>query len=479
MKFNKVFLVGQPIGADDLPIAYHPPVGLGYIAESLNQHGIDYRVVDMAARFSDNYLIREVRRFQPDLIGISMLTAGYRRAYKLLERIKDIFPHIPIAAGGPYVSSLGERALADCSSIDYGVVLEGDETIIELCNGMAPEDIKGLIWRNDESICRNGDREFIIDLDRIAFPTYKWFRLDRYARKTIAIATSRGCPYSCIFCSVHTTMGRKFRSRSAQNVVEELKYWYKQGYRDIWIQDDNFALVPERVREICALIENGRLEGLRLALPNGLRADKVDRDLLKRMKEVNFVALAIGVESGSEKVLERIKKGEDLHTIESAISSACELGFDVSLFFIIGHPSERWEDVEASFAVALKYPIDRVFFYNLVPFPGTELYEWIDSNNYFLKNPSDYLNNPPASRDDPCFETPDLTYNERRKAFAQALEVARKVDSNRIRRRLSKYDVFIQWLGSKVYISGWFQRFYRYNPVFYNMVYKLRGFLGI
>lgn len=468
-----MLLVGQPLTTG---LANHHPVGLGYIAESLRRHDIQYKVVDMALGYSSDYLLYEIQMFQPDLIGISMLTAGYKSTYNLLDRIKIDFSEIPIVAGGPHVSSVRERALTDCTSIDYGVVLEGDETIIELCEGKDLRQIKGLMYRDNDTTCYNGDRDFIIDLDRIHFPTCHGFRLDKYLRREIPIATSRGCPYSCIFCAVHTTIGRKFRFRSPKNVVEELTYWYMRGYRKIWIQDDNFTLLPERAWQICDLIERNQLKGLSLALPNGIRADRTDRNLLKRMREVGFDALAIGVESGSERVLERIKKGEKLNELERAIKDACDLGYDVCLFFILGHPSETWQDIQASFELALKYPIDRVFFYNLIPFPGTELYEWVDSNNYFLKKPSDYLNNTSTYLNDPCFETSELSAKERKKAFAKAIEVSRKVDYNRIKHRLKRFGKIAQWTGAAVYTSNWFQVLYRNNSLFFNSVLKLRRF---
>lgn len=156
------------------------------------------------------------------------------------------------------------------------------------------------------------------------------------------ILSSRGCPFSCIFCPVSLAIGKRLRVRSAGNVVDEVDYWFKikKGYRRFSILDDNFTFYKERTIAICDEIKKRGLKNIILRCGNGIRADKVDREVLEKMKEAGFTYVSYGVESGSERVLKILKKGETIEQIENAIKTSTELGFDVTLFFVIGAPYE-------------------------------------------------------------------------------------------------------------------------------------------
>jgi radical SAM superfamily enzyme YgiQ (UPF0313 family) len=242
----------------------------------------------------------------------------------------------------------------------------------------------------------------------------------------MVIVTSRGCPYSCIYCPVTTTIGRKLRVRSPENVVDEIEFWYRRGYWRFLIADDNFTFYKDRVYGICDQVNR---RGLRIQLNchNGVRADRVDRALLERMRASGFQGIAFGVEAGTDRVLRTIKKGEHLKDITRAIQDACELGFDVALFFLIGSPGETPQDLEESFKIARTYNISDVRFYNLVPFPGTELYQWVSENNYLLRTPEEYLNGGMQWVNKPIFETPTLSTKQRKAAFRRGLAIGRRV----------------------------------------------------
>jgi radical SAM superfamily enzyme YgiQ (UPF0313 family) len=254
--------------------------------------------------------------------------------------------------------------------------------------------------------------------------------MEMYRTKAIPIVTSRGCPYNCIYCSAKLTMGSVFRFRRPENIFGEVKYWYKKEYRHFYIFDDNFTLIKERVHEFCGIIEKSRISDLVFACDNGVRADRVDKELLTRMKGVGFRYISFGVEAGTNKVLKAIKKGEHIEVIEDAIKNACELGFEVTLFFLIGSPTETMEDIRESIKLSLRYRIKDVRFYNIIPFPRTELYEWIEKNSEFLRDPNTYLNSTSLWDDEPIFETKELSYEERK----EVLRLTKKI-RNTIRRR--------------------------------------------
>jgi radical SAM superfamily enzyme YgiQ (UPF0313 family) len=240
-------------------------------------------------------------------------------------------------------------------------------------------------------------------------------------------------------------MGREYRIRSAENVVEEVRYWYDRGYHEFDFQDDNFTLKKDRVYQICDLIEKNNLKEIQIMCGNGVRADLVDRDLLKRMYEVGFNNITIGVEAGNNKILKRIKKGEDIETIEYAIRIACELGYDVTLAFMVGHPEETLEDVEDSIQLALKYPVALANFFNIVPFPKTELYDWIEKNNYFIRKPEEYLNADPHYDNEPVFATPEFSLTERRKALIRTKKIVRLTKRRDMECKLRRYKLGRYW----------------------------------
>ena len=437
MKFKKVLLV-LPSYPDSHYSGRKPRLraGMGFISEVLTKAGIDNSVFDMELNYNVSDLFKKIESYKPDLIGIRMMSFKYKYNYSIIEKIKKKYPHIKIIVGGPHVSLLRENVLKGCKYIDYGAVLEGEELILELCRGRKITEIKGLIHRNNRNVVYNGDRVFIQDLDKIPFPTFSKFEIDKYP-KTIDIATSRGCPYECIFCPVRLAIGRVFRWRTAKNIVDEIEYWYKKGYRYFEFVDDNFTLIQKRVFEFCDEIEKRGLKDLKLSCGNGVRADRVTREMLKRMREVGFYLLAFGVESGSEKVLKNLKKGERLEQIETAIKYAVDLGFRVELFFLIGSKGETYKDVLRSFKLAMKYPVTRANFYNIVPFPNTEIYDWLKSENGLLKDWEEYLDSASAWVSEPIYEIPTMSHDKRIKALKMSKKIRRKVEEKYFSRFLN------------------------------------------
>ena len=338
--------------------------------------------------------------------------------------------------------------MEQCKSIDFGVTREGEITLIELCQGLDYEKIKGLIFRKNDEVVYTGEREFILDLDSIPFPKYEKFDLKKYITEEIAILTSRGCPYSCIYCPVKTAIGRKFRVRSPKNVVKEIQYWYENGRRSFGIVDDNFMMIKERVLNICSEIENQSLTKLELRCPNGIRADQYDHELLSKMKKIGFEYLAIGVEAGNNKILENIKKGEKIEVIKKAIEDACNLGYEVILFFLVGSPGETWMDIEDSVKVALAYPVFDAKFYNLIPFPDTELFTLVSEKKYFIRNPDDYLNDASHWDVNPVFATPELSFEQRVNALKYTNKIRKRIRKNAMERKLKKLGFMSKFLAN-------------------------------
>jgi anaerobic magnesium-protoporphyrin IX monomethyl ester cyclase len=474
MRYSRVLLVGlqYPTGYNRLP--NQPPAGLGYIAEQLESR-VEYDVMDMSLGYSSDDLLRRIRQFRPDIVGVSMMTFGYRRAYDLFARIRREHPALPIAVGGAHISTFRAKALADCPAIDYGFVMEGEISFRELCVGAELDTIQGILYRRADRI-EETPAGVIEHLDDLQFPRYERFELSRYVVKRMNIVTSRGCPYRCTYCPVESAIGRRFRPRSPASIVAEIGYWYGRGYRDFGIADDNFTLVPERVDALCALLEERRMD-ITLECSNGLRADSVDGRLLGRMREVGFRTVAFGVEAGNNRMLRVLKKQESIETIEHAISIACDLGFTVILFFIVGSPTETWDDVQESIALARKYPVADARFYNIIPFPNTELFEWVKTHHCFLRDPEEYLNDASLFENSPCFETPELSGTRRRELLALTADVTREIRRNALTRRLKRFGPAGS-LAASVFLSRWFRSLYLGNRHVRAAGERLKSFLG-
>lgn len=470
MRFSKVLLINPPsrgeLGAS------RPPSGLGYISQVLIYNGIDNEVLDIRLGYQWKHLQEKIERFKPELIGMTLFSLEYKRAYDLLTRIKNDYPEIKLIVGGPHVTTLREQVLDDCKVIDYGVVFEGEQTVTELCKENVSEDkIKGLLIRNNGKVIYNGDRPFIEDIDTIPMPLYEKFELNKYIPERIIIST-RGCPFRCVYCP-NRIITQRFRVRSAVNVVDEIEYWYKKGYRQFNFDDDNFTIKKKRVYDVCNEIEKRGLKNLFLRCSNGVRADSVDRALLVRMKEVGFSNLAFGVEAGNNRILKLLKKGESIETIEQAIKDSCELGYDVLLFFLVGSPGETTADVEDSIRLALRYPIQRANFYNLIPYPKTELFDWIKQNNYFLSKPEDYLNDTDKFSCLPVFETPEMPKEERIKLLKRVRKIEKQITSRAVSRMFSKIPI-LGTLAGFIFSSGIFQRLLFQNMSLRKIVEKIR-----
>jgi radical SAM superfamily enzyme YgiQ (UPF0313 family) len=203
-------------------------------------------------------------------------------------------------------------------------------------------------------------------------------------------------------------------------VIKEIEYHYGRGYRDFSFRDDNFTLVKDRVYGICDELERSAMKGLYLMCDNGVRADKVDYGVLKRMKEAGFRMIGLGVESGDDRVLKSLKKSATVKVMEDAIKAACDLDYLVELYLLIGAPGETPQDFDKTVSLATRYPVMTASFYHILPYPHTELFDTAKKNGYLLRGPEEYLNDGSQRRNTPFISTPEFPYELRVKAFDDA-----------------------------------------------------------
>jgi len=453
--------------------------GLGYIAQSLEDEGFEYDILNLSSGGTYAEFQKKMTAFNPDIIGLSVMTYRYKDTYGFIRTIKNDYPRVAVLAGGPHISLFREQVFRDCRSLDYGAVMGGERTIVELCRGDELGSIKGIMFKDGQDVRFTGERPWEENLDDIPFPRYHKFEMEKVFNKEInalPIVSSRGCPFACSYCPVKFAIGTRFRARSPENIIKEISYWYDRGYRRFSFADDNFTLMEKRVYELCELIKQHKMNDLLLSCDNGIRADRVDRELLKLMKEVGFYRIAFGVEAGNDKVLKNLNKSEDISTITTRIQEACDLGYEVDLFFLVGSPGETLEDLKDSFRLAMDYPVGAAYFYNIIPFPNTALFEWIKEHGRFIIEPEDYLNFYPILDNIPVFETPQMPYRVRKKALRMAFAVSRKTQCRSWKKRLARLGP-LAGAAAYVYTSRVMQDVILRVPFLRALVYRLADLL--
>lgn len=470
MRFDRIFLASAPAASPHGGLRV--PSGIGYIAQSLYDNCITYEYFDMRLTDSFDNLKRRLTLFSPDLIGFSMSSLGYKYTYSIISKIKEQMPTVKIVVGGYHPTTLKEKVLEECAAIDFAVIADGENTIVELCQGIKPPaEIKGLVYREGERIIFTGERSPVKDLDKLNFPKYDKFNMKQYS-KQIPILSSRGCVFHCTFCP-NGYLARSYRTRSVGNFVDEIEHWYRQGIRQFAIDDDNFTLDKERTLKICDEINKRGLKNLFIRCSNGIRADTVDREMMLALKSVGVREVGFGVESGSNRVLQTLKKGEDLQQIEYAIKLACELGFDVKLFFLIGTPFETRDDIESSIQLATKYPVSLINFNNPIPYPGTELFDYLKTNHMFVIPPDDYIDNVTPDDNIPVFETPNLSIEERKLLFKRCRKLEKEVFKKSLSRMFSQHTL-IAFLLQHVFVYDIFEKLFFENLWFRNIAEAVR-----
>jgi len=430
MRFRKILLVNlyyKESGYGDR--LNFPPVGLGYLSQYLEMKHIQHDIFDIGAGYSQEELLEKICNNEPDLIGFSVNSVCFPKSLELIRRVKNRSPQVVVVVGGPHISTEQESILEENIEIDYAIIKEGEIPLALLCNGEAPADIPGFIWRNKEGIIIRNPPQ-LQAIDDLPYPLYGCFDIpERYEPKSISIITSRGCPFKCIFCQQSSLLGKKWRGRKAQSVVDEIDHWFGRGFSSIHILDDNFALDKKRLWEISQLISARSMKGLELHLIGGLRIQGMTQETLSTLLQMGVRYISFGVESGSNKILKFIRKGITADEANSVIKMAIDMGFFVRLFFIIGFPLETMEDVQESFALALCNRVHEVRFFNLVPYKHTGIMLWIQENGgTLLYSYEEYMSDFKRFQRLPLFDAPGgMSLEEKRKALHMAEEVIAQV----------------------------------------------------
>lgn len=397
--------------------------GLAYLAGALKErHNVkifDLNIFD----WSEEKLIEAVKEQKPDLVGFSMKSFNLKNVLALAGKIKKISSAKLIVGGTHITLSAKDFFEKDNDGVfDFGYQGEGDLSFAKFCdnfnNQFEYENIPGLIYRQKEEWKFNAN-PFVKNLDDIIFPDFDCFEdgVDFETQGGYPLLTSRGCPYQCIYCSVSKVSGRAWRFRSPANIIKELKVAMgKYGIKKFKIIDDNFTLDMERAKEFCRMLIKEKMD-LVWNCPNGLRADRLDDELVSLMKTAGCDEVSLGIESGDEKVFDFINKGEKLSAIENAVKIIKRHKLKVDAFFIIGLPFETIKSVKKSVKLINRLSIDNVKWNMLVPYPQTFLWDWAQKNAKILKSFTEGQHFSREKSIEPTFETADYSAKQRIKAY--------------------------------------------------------------
>jgi anaerobic magnesium-protoporphyrin IX monomethyl ester cyclase len=382
-------LAGSQFGKGRVQVMAFPPIGIETLAPVVRQHGHEVRMFDTChPEMKEEHIAAAVGEERPDVIALSFLsTTSYPATQSMARRLKKNAPDTPIILGGVFASMNAKEILQDCPYADCVGVGEGEELLPDFLNNLdAPGEVGGLVWRSAAGeIVENAARPIIKDLDQFPYPDRKSLPIDYIESMPLDVPavlsldrfctmqTSRGCPYKCVYCDIPSLADGKWRCRSPEHVLGEMQQLNDEGYRSIYLTDDHFLLKRKRIGAICEGIIERKLE-LRWGCEG--RVDSIAVDQFPLMTRANCSFLAFGVEAGTQKVLDRLKKNQTLEQIEHAVSEAKRHGVDTAHgFFLVGSPNETEADILESFRFAARLKLDTFGFNRLCAYRGTPLWQ--------------------------------------------------------------------------------------------------------
>ncbi len=378
-----------------------PHLGLGYLSSSLKKKGHKVKILDGT---------REEIKYNPEdweLVGVTAMSNYFPEACKDIEKAKSY--GLKTIIGGAHIICDPEQSLID-SQANYAAIGEGERTMDQLASGFSPDSVEGLVyWENGKpkrsnpnlkklieskkmytTKIGNQSRDFQINIDDFGEPDWDSINPASYPKKMphgmiykslplAPIITTRGCPYSCIYCSAPITAGKRMRYRDPVKVVDGIDMLIKKyGVKEIQIEDDNFTLKRKHVIAVCEEIIKRKIK-IDWCLPNGVRIDKLDPEMLRLMKKSGCYQMSLGIESANQRILDLIKKRLNKDLVKNVVNEVKKAGIQAVGFFIVGFPTETKKEIKETIDFASSLNLDRANFTKAVPLPGTELYNmWIE-----------------------------------------------------------------------------------------------------
>lgn len=395
MLLNRKVLLTQPVIAGSTQAT--PSVGLAFLATALRRRDYEVTVLDcVLEEFTIDDFCRYVERNEFAVVGIQLFSMDLASARAMIEATKRIRPQTITILGGPHPSCDPDDVLRDYPDVDYAIRGEGENALPELLDVLERgkpsaetlAGVPGLIFREaGETRANPPDR--ISDLDALGQPAWDLIDPRRYVhhenlwifqkRPVVApLHLVRGCPHQCTFCSAHTINGRRVRFRSVEAVVQEMRMLHDDyGVGEFHILDEFFTVKKRYVLDFCEALAREQLDVV-WCCPLGVRLDSLDAELLHAMEGAGCYGSSVGIESGSQRILDFIRKGITLDLVREKVALiAKETSWLVQGFFILGLPTETREEIEATIDLACSLPLHVAAFSPFRVCKGTELYEFL------------------------------------------------------------------------------------------------------
>jgi anaerobic magnesium-protoporphyrin IX monomethyl ester cyclase len=352
-KLSNVLLINPPDTTQD---GYtNPPLGLLYLAGTLLKHNIGVAVLDCCIEGKEA-IERKMFELRPDVVGITCLTPARHRAFEVAALVKEFDPNVLVVLGGVHATIMYKQILQHYRAVDCAVLGEGEFTLLEIAQGKPFCEINGIAYRGSNGeLITTAPREFVKNLDDIAFPAWHLVDLWKYQPigkgkvngislmnvPRVSVIFSRGCIGHCSFCSTWRNW-KGYRHRSPLNMVEELELLYNMGIRHFCFADDALTINIEAVIMLCNEIIRRKLK---IAFHVTTRCDKVNYDLLLKLKKAGCYNIAYGVESGSTKILNSLGKTWSINDAEKAILHTKRVGIKVTAMVLVGMVGETWQSL--------------------------------------------------------------------------------------------------------------------------------------
>ena len=397
LAMNREARCQQPL-KDLLVIPPLPPIELMYLASIAREAGWEPKIKDynLFSESLEDY-ISDIKEFKPDYILVNLATPTIKKDLEACKAAKELLPNVKIVVSGAYCSIFDEEILDKNICVDFVIKGEPELTFKEILLENQPSDILGLSYRSASGeIVLGGKRPFIENLDDIPFPARDlvdntFFKRPDNGKLQTIIKVSRGCPYHCFFCLATPVSGAKVRVRSPQNIVAEVRECVeKYNINNFVFWSDVFDFDKQWVLDLCLEIEKS---GLDIVWSANTRADLVDEEILVAMKKAGCNLVSVGVESGSQEILEKMGKGITLNKVRESVKLLKRHKIRIYNYFVIGLPWETEEDVKKTIDFALELDSDFVSFYTATALPGTKFYSYVIKNSLGdLSSDDVYLN---------------------------------------------------------------------------------------
>ena len=365
-----------------------PPTDLMYLAAVAEKAGLEAKINDYS---QNGDYEADLKEFNPDYLVVNIATPTLEHDLDAVKKAKEICPNVVTIAKGAAFLTLADRIIKEHNELDFGILGEAENTLKEILEGKPKAEILGLYYKENDEVKFTGNRPFIEDLDSLPFPARHLVDNNIYRRPDnnkvqATIKVSRGCPFHCFFCLATPVSGAKVRRRSPENIVAEIKECVeKYNIKNFLFWSDIFNIDKDWTMKLCqAIIDSG----LKFTWSANTRADTADLEMAEMMYKSGCRLVSIGVESGSQYMLEKMGKKITLNDVRRTVKVFKKAKIRIYNYFVIGLPWETEETVEETIKFAIELNSDFISFYTATPLPGSRFYDYALEHNLFDKETS-------------------------------------------------------------------------------------------